>query len=112
MHLTYSPQRRDVVLNLVKDGDALIVNGQTFDFSVVTEGATLPAEAIESDWFVGPVERVAGELRVTIALPHGPNPSHAVAYPLSRTVTTDGPIDVPFDALPTVPEPETPEVEQ
>lgn len=95
MIIKWNPQRRDDQLTVVKQGDALIVNGVTYDFSPLPEGATLPAEAIDSDLFSGPVERVNGELVLTLTLPHGPNPSHAVAFPQPINVTADGPVALP-----------------
>lgn len=95
MQIKFSPQRRDGVLTVVKQGDVLIVNGIEYDFSTVPEGATLPAEAIDSDLFSGPVKRTNGELVLTLTLPHGPNPSQAVAFPQPITVVNDGPVALP-----------------
>lgn len=95
MQIKFNPQRRDDSLTVVKQGDILIVNGTEFDFSAVPEGATLPADAIDSDLFSGPVERVNGELVLTLTLPHGPNPSQAVAFPQPITVVNDGPVELP-----------------
>jgi len=95
MQIKFSPQRRDDNLVVVKQGDVLVVNGTEYDFSLVPEGATLPAEAIDSDLFSGPVERINGELVLTLTLPHGPNPSQAVAFPEPITVAEDGPIAIP-----------------
>lgn len=95
MQIKFNPQRRDDGLTVVKQGDALIVNSITYDFSPLPEGATLPAEAIDSDLFSGPVERVDGEIVLTLTLPHGPNPSNAVAFPEPITVTADGPVQLP-----------------
>lgn len=104
MHITLSPVRLDEALTASRAGDVLTLNGEAFDFGPVPEGATLPAEAIASDWIVGPVSRIDGDLHLTLRLPHGPNPSRAVAFPEPIHVTQDGPIPLPFD-----PEPE-PEV--
>lgn len=95
MIIKWNPQRRDDVLKVVKQGDKLIVNGVEYDFTSIPDGATLPAEAIDSDLFSGPVERVDGELIVTLTLPHGPNPSNSVAFPTPITVTEDGPVALP-----------------
>lgn len=95
MQIKFNPQRRDDTLTVVKQGDTLIVNGTEFDFSAVPEGATLPADAIDSDLFSGPVERINGELVLTLTLPHGPNPSKAVAFPEPITVSEDGPVLLP-----------------
>ena len=98
MRLTFSPQRRDVVLVLEKSsGDRLRINGELFNFDPLEEGATIPAGVVPCDWIVGPVERVDGELRLTVILPHGPNPSVAVAFPEHIVVTDEGPITLPSD---------------
>lgn len=95
MRIHFSPIRSDLSLTLYKGGDVLVVNGIPFDFGQLPDGATLPANAIGSDVFAGPVERLDGELQVTLLLPHGPNPSSAQAFPQPLTVTEDGPIPLP-----------------
>ena len=85
------------VLRLKK---TMTLNGEAFDFSPLPEGATLPAEAIASERITGPVERIDGELHLTLRLPHGPNPSQTVAFPEPIHVTEDGPIALPFDPEP------------
>ncbi|MDH1236571.1 hypothetical protein [Stutzerimonas stutzeri] len=102
MHITLSPVRLDETLTATRSGDVLTLNGQTFDFGPLPEGATLPAEAIDSEWIVGPVSRIDGELHLTLRLPHGPNPSQAVAFPEPIHVTEDGAIPLPFDPEPEV----------
>jgi len=105
MHITLSPVRLDETLTASLRGDVLSINGVEFDFNQLPDGATLPADAIDSEWIAGPVERIDGELRLTLRLPHGPNPSRAVAFPEPLHVTTDGPIDLPSDPAPsTAPE--------
>lgn len=100
MHIYLIPYMCDLTLTATLSGDVLTLNGERFDFSPLHEGATLPAEAIDSDWIVGPVERIDGELHLTLRLPHGPNPSQAVAFPEPIHVTEDGPILLPFDPEP------------
>lgn len=100
MHITLSPVRLDETLTASLAGDVLTLNGEAFDFGPLPEGATLPAEAIDSEWIVGPVSRIDGELHLTLRLPHGPNPSQAVAFPALLTVLEDGPIPLPFDPKP------------
>ena len=95
MKINWNPQRREDTLSVVKQGDTLVVNGVAFDFSSIPEGATLPADAIDSDLFSGPVERINGELVLTLTLPHGPNASQAVAFPEPITVSKDGPVALP-----------------
>lgn len=100
MHISFSPQRRDDALIVAKVGDVLTINGDTIDLSVIPEGATLPAGAIDNEWIVGPVERIGGVLHLTLLLPHGPNPSPAVTFPEAITAAADGPIAVPSDPEP------------
>lgn len=95
MQINLSPVRSNEALTVSRAGDVLTVNGEAFDLTQLTNGATLPAEAIDSDYFVGPVERIDGELTLTLRLPHGPNPSQAVAFPQPVTVTVDGPVELP-----------------
>lgn len=102
MHITLSPVRLDETLIASRAGDVLTLNGEAFDFTQLPEGGTLPAEAIASDWIVGPVSRISGELHLTLRLPHGPNPSQAVAFPEPIHVAEDGPIALPFDPEPEV----------
>lgn len=101
MRISFSPMRRDDTLTLEKtSGDRLRINGELFNFNPLEDGDTIPEGVIPCEWIVGPVERIDGEVRVTIVLPHGPNPSHAVAFPEPITVSDDGPIDIPHDERP------------
>ncbi|MFO6130214.1 hypothetical protein, partial [Pseudomonas aeruginosa] len=59
----------DEHLMLSRDGDVLTVNGQSFDFTPLPEGSELPAEAIGSEWFAGPVVRREGRLEFSLRLP-------------------------------------------
>lgn len=100
MRISFSPQRRDDALTLEKShGDRLRINGELFNFNPLEDGGTIPAGSIPCEWIVGPVERTDGEIHMTLILPHGSNPSQAVAFPEPITVTEDGPIAVPFDEV-------------
>lgn len=103
MIINFAPQRRDDALGVVVAGDLLTVNGTEFDFSQLPEGATLPPDAIGSEFFAGPVERIDGELHLTLLLPHGPNPTPDQAFPQSIHVTADGPVELPQDVAEEVP---------
>ena len=101
MKISFVPQRRDDTLTVVKAGDVLTINGEDFDFSVIPPGATLPAAAVTSDFICGDVSRSEdGELELTLLLPHGPNPSEAVAFPAPLLDPEDGPLPLPTDSLP------------
>ncbi|MGN6142416.1 MAG: hypothetical protein ACTHOP_02370 [Mesorhizobium sp.] len=104
MRISFSPRAVlpgvSTVMAVTATGDVLTVNGDVLDFSGLPDGATLPAGAVDCEWIVGPVERIAGEIHLTLLLPHGPAPSAAVAFPEPIMVTVDGPVDVPFDPEP------------
>lgn len=100
MIISFSPCRCDDTLTVSRAGDVLTINGDPVDLSVIPDGATLPAGAIDNEWIAGPIERIDGVLHVTLLLPHGPNPSQAVAFPDPITVTSDGPVAVPHDPQP------------
>ncbi len=104
MKISLSPQRRDDGLVVVKDGDKLRINGDLFSFVSLPDGATVPAGEIPCNWIVGPVERIDGEIHLTLVLPHGPNPSPAVAYPVALGDPPDGALAIPFDEPATEPE--------
>lgn len=78
-------------------GDVLTINGQVFDFSPLPDGATLPAGAIDSPHFIGPVERIDGELHLTLRFPHGWNASEALRFPEPIHMVGDGPVPFPTD---------------
>lgn len=100
MLISLSPQRRDDTLEVVKTGDVITVNGAPFDLSALPNGATIPAGEIPCEWIVGPVERVAGKLRLTLILPHGANPPQSVAFPAPIIDPLDGPLALPADPEP------------
>lgn len=95
MQISFSPQRRDDQLIASKVGDILTINGESFDFSGLPDGATIPDGTVPCPWVIGPVERISGEIHLTLILPHGRNPSQAVAFPEPISVTEDGPISLP-----------------
>lgn len=97
MKIILSPVRMDnnVTLELVKKGDTITINGEDFDFSPIGDGDTLPMLAISSTWFDRDVERIDGELVMSIILPNPWNYSPEQAFPEPITVTADGLIELP-----------------
>ena len=104
MRIKLNPQRRDDQITVIKSGDTLTINGEVFDFSAIPEGVTLPADAISSEFFSGPVERIGGVLHLTLTLPHGENPVEAVAFPTDIVNPPDGEIALPKNPEPVVEE--------
>lgn len=93
MKISFSPQRRDDSLTISKAGDIITINGESFDFSNVPDGATVTD--VPCEFITGPVDRIDGEIHLTLILPHGPNPSQSVAFPEPIPVIEDGPIPLP-----------------
>jgi len=95
MLINLSPQRRDDTLEVLRSGNALIVNGESFDFSSMGDGDTLPRAAINSEWFAGNVEKVNGELILTLLFPMPWNYSPEQAFPVPLQNVPDGPVVFP-----------------
>lgn len=94
MIINLSPQRRDDSLTIIKLGDALNINGVDFDFSAVPEGGVLPQSAVDCEFLASDVTRTAGQIVLTLLLPHGPDASEAARFPQPIT-PADGPVELP-----------------
>lgn len=97
MNITLIPQRRDDAIVVSKSGDTLTINGVAYDFSVIPNGATLPASAVDCEYVTGDVERINGVLQISLIIPHGPNPSQDVAFPEPLINPADGVLELPHD---------------
>lgn len=103
MKIILSPQRREDTLKIVKQGATLFINDEAFSFLRMGDGDTLPREAIKSEWFAGPVEKLNGELIVTLVMPNPWNYSHDQAFPEPISDVPDGVVDLP-KPLPELPD--------
>jgi len=95
MKIKLSPQRRDDSLSVFKQGDVLTINGTDYDFTDLPDGGTLPAEAVDSEFVIGSVNRANGEIELTLLLPHGPNASEAARFPRPILDPADGEVELP-----------------
>ena len=89
------PQERVDTLSITKTDDVLIINGTKFDFSQIPDGGLLPRDAVDCEWIVSDVERVDGELVLTLLMPHGANASEAARFPEPLTNVPDGEVEFP-----------------
>jgi hypothetical protein len=96
MIINLSPIRDDRVLNITKTADTLTINGVPYDFSPLPNGATLPREAIGCEFIVSDVNRVNGEIELTILLPHGADASHEARFPEPIIKNDDGQVVLPI----------------
>jgi hypothetical protein len=95
MYIKLTPQRRDDTLTVIKNGDKLRINGELFSFVTLPDGATIPAGEVPCEWITGPVERINGEIHLTLILPHGSNPAQHMASPESLINPPDGTLELP-----------------
>lgn len=97
MNIILSPHRplTDVEIVAVKDGDAISINYELFDFSNVGEGDTLPGSSAHGGWFLGDISRLNGELTLTLLMPIPINYSQAQAFPAPLLGVKDGVIQFP-----------------
>ena len=95
MKIALNPQRRDDVITISKLGDVLTINGVAYDLSVIPDGATLPASAVDCEFITGNIERISGVIHISLVLPHGPNPSQEVAFPEPLINPADGVLELP-----------------
>lgn len=95
MKITLSPQRRDDTLTVIKLGDTLTINGTEYDFTDLPDGGALPADAVDCDFVIGSVDRVNGELELTLLLPHSANASEAARFPEPIIDPADDEVELP-----------------
>ena len=95
MIIRLSPQRREHSLVVARAGSSIVVNGETFDFSPMDDGDTLPLSAIQSEWLAGDVYKSGGELTLTLLLPIPWNYSQEQAFPVDLVNVPDGLVMLP-----------------
>ena len=98
MKISFTPVRRDDLLSLIVDGDTLTINDEAFDFTPLSEGQTLPRADVPCDWLTSDVERINGEIHLTLILPHGAKAPQETRFPQPITAN-DGPVSVPPHSL-------------
>ncbi|MDO2950546.1 hypothetical protein [Aeromonas simiae] len=115
MKIKLSPINHGVQLAAAVSGDIMTLNGVELDFSPLMEGGHLPVTAIDSPWIASDVERVEGEISLTLYLPHGSHAPRETLFPAAFTepmTVVDGPVPLPpYDAPPVVDDVQLPEIE-
>lgn len=96
MIIKLSPVRSDASMAIVKQGDTLVINGQALSFEQLPDGASLPATAMRCDWINHAVERIDGDLVVTVTIPHGADASEAARFPADIHNPVDGGVTLPI----------------
>ena len=95
MRINLTPQVREKQLAVTKLGDSLTINGQTFDFTPLPEGAVLPAASVACEYIVSDVTRTDGRVVLTLLLPIAWDASHNACFPQPLIDPPDGPLALP-----------------
>lgn len=130
MKIRLSPVRCNAQLDADVVGDVLTIRSQVIgetnggdtistqvalDFGPLEDGGVLPQSAIDCQWVCSDVERIDGEICLTIMLPHGANAPNETRFPAAYTVpmtVVNSPVPLPpYDAPPVVDDVQLPEIE-
>ena len=95
MIIKLSPQGGRVPLSIQKSGDVLIINGESFDFRQLPEGAVLPWSAVQCPHLVDDVTRRNGDLIIALGIPCDADSSLAVRFPTDIVNPPDGDVRLP-----------------
>lgn len=95
MDIILVPQRRDDDQVVSVLGDVITLNGVEYDFSPLSEGDFLDADAFEEGGLVLGAKREGGKLVVTMFLALGPEATEAACFPQPLTNVADGPVELP-----------------
>ena len=97
MIIKLTPQEMYPLQQLIvwKNGEQLNINGLAIDFANLADGSTLPATAINSPWLAAPIERVGGDLVLTLYLPNGPDSTDDERFPNDLVDVADGLVVLP-----------------
>lgn len=69
-YIVLSPQRSDAALVVDVAGDAIVIDGQTYDFSSLQEGQAIPVEEHQINQVCSPIERKNGVIHLSLILPY------------------------------------------
>ncbi len=108
MKLSFTPARMNNQYEASVSGDVLTIDGEALDFGPLPDGATLPKDDVDCPWLASDVERIDGEICLTLMLPHGANAPEETRFPEMVTIAEGEVVLPPYD---TEPEPE-PEIEE
>lgn len=84
-------------ISVSTEGDTITINNGSYDLSVIPDGATLPnaQEATGCEYFVGDIERIDGELHITLLLPIAEKAGQEACFPAPIAVEQDGVVELP-----------------
>lgn len=95
MIINLMPEYYADTLEVSKSGDCLTINDIEYDFAPLEDGATLPASAIDCPHIIGDVERIGGEIVLTLILPNTSTSSESALFPEPLHIAYNGPVELP-----------------
>lgn len=96
MKIFLSPLRAERAIDILREGEALIIDGQRVDFSEIAIGETRDSEVYDCPWILGDVSRdEKGVLHLMLALPHGGQADHDARFPQPLENPEDGLLVIP-----------------
>lgn len=98
MKIYLSPASMGEQLIAGVSGDTITLNGVALDLSPLLEGEVLPGAAVSNIWVTGDIRRIAGEIHLTLRLPHGANAPDETCFPAAYEVpmtVLDGEVPLP-----------------
>lgn len=97
IHIELAPIVSKDRISVSTSGDTLTINNTSYDLSVIPDGATLPnaPEATGCGYFVGDIERIDGELHITLLLPIAGKAGQEACFPEPIIVEQDGDVPLP-----------------
>ncbi len=100
MKLSFTPARTNNQYEASVSGDVLTIEGEALDLALVPDGATLPKDDVDCPWLASDVERIDGEICLTLMLPHGANAPEETRFPEMVTITEGEVVLPPYDTEP------------
>lgn len=89
--IALSPQLSNAALQLVKNGNMLTINGNSYDFSHMNNGDMIPPEAISDPNIIGAISKENGVVKLTILMPYSnPDADESVTFPEPIVMDVDG----------------------
>lgn len=95
MIINLRPVQMDETLVVSKLGDILTINGEQYDFSALPNGATIEEGSIPCPWIVRDVDRIDGQIVLTLLMPFRGLPPRHVRFPAPIIDPPDGEIVLP-----------------
>jgi hypothetical protein len=107
MNIFFNPCNMSETLTASVSGDAITLNGKTFDFSRLSEGDLLPGTAVDSEWIAhNNIYRLNGVITLTLTSPYNGPGNQAQRFP-EPLAGVEG--EVPFPQPDVVELPDPPE---